>query len=668
MPQGNGELIIGGQIFKIDAPVQNWRKSGWDATSPYCIPTKTDPAPRCLPAGAGQYPYCPPPQPYTQRYAVRPSLRSVPKSNNGMNASYDAVKAVVKQFVIHHDGCSSADMCFSVLQNERALSVHFLLDNDGTIFQTIDLALMAYHASDWNLYSIGIELCNRGDAFNVPNYYDGGRFGPKRDIKPVRINGNTLKAFDYTPAQKESFSQLCRELLRLLPNLPAEYPQSSPGEPLWDTMKDAPIKRESYAGYVGHYHINTQKWDPGVFDFKDFCGRLRGAFCFPVFPKLEPQASDKDRSKPIVPNDSGELKDASNALYALNEARADGGFFPVGPWGETALWHGGIHIIGKRDGGVFAPFPGRLVAACMGRESAIGSFNFVLLRHEMTLGSKKLQFYSLYMHVADETKRDKPAEWMTKGAWKASYKRGQVTLLDEPIEAGALIAHIATVGPDALSRPQVHVEFFSEQLIEDQNNYWQLIDGTSSGRFCEAPEIIGVIDSNHDGLLQRGELGQFFASGGGGQMRQMATLHVSEWTAEPNWSAALAASKGFKSMKVSEIDALVAEQITPGLWWDAQVATHCRLPKDGVVHHYHPIAFIAWFKNQLIEAAAEAVKSGPKINTADIRAVPKSITDDLGDVTGASMRSTADVTEDRCNKNLTLEQMVKGFDAPECKE
>jgi len=170
-----------------------------------------------------------------------------------------------------------------------------------------------------------------------------------------------------------------------------------------------------------------------------------------------------------------------------------------------------------------------------------------------------------------------------------------------------------------------------------------------------------------DGMLERGELSQFFASGGGGQMHQMVTLHVSEWTAEPNWGDALRASKEFKSMKVADIDAMVAEQITPGLWWDAQVAAHCRLPKDGVVHHYHPIAFIAWFKNQLIEAAAEAARSGPKINAADIRAVPKSITDDLGDVTGASMRSTADVTEDKCNKNLTLEQMVKGFDAPECK-
>ncbi|HMG56198.1 MAG TPA: N-acetylmuramoyl-L-alanine amidase [Kofleriaceae bacterium] len=665
MVRPNGQLIIGGTIFTVDAPIANWHLSGWDATSPYCIPTATERAPGCLPTGGGQYPYGPPPLPYTQRYAARPSLRSWPKSDGGMHPSYEAVKAVVKQFVVHHDGCASADMCFNVLQNERGLSVHFLIDNDGTIFQTIDLGLMAYHASDWNLYSIGVELCNRGDAYNVPNYYDSGRAGPRRKITPCKINGNTMKAFDYTPAQIDSFTKLCRELLRLLPNLPAEYPQSSPGEAAWDTMKDATIKRESYAGYVGHYHINTQKWDPGPFDFKGFCGKLRGALCFPVFPKLEAQPGDRDKSKPIVPDDSAELREASKALYALNEDRAEGGFFPVGPWGDTAMWHGGIHVVGKRDGGVYAPYPGRLVAARMGRESSIGSFNFVLLRHEMTLGTKKVQFYSLYMHLADETKRDAPAEWMTKGAWKASYKRGQVTLIDEPIEAGALIGHVGTVGPDALSRAQVHVEFFSEQLIEDPS-YWQLIDGTAGGRFCDTPEIIGIIDQDKDGVLKHSELLAFYASGGGGQLHQMVTLHVSEWTAEPNWTDALRASKGFKSMKVSEIDALVAEQITPGLWWDAAVATHCRLPKDGVVHHYHPVAFIAWFKNQLIEAAAEAVKRGPKLDEKDIKAVPKSITDDLGDVSGASMRSTADVTEDACNKNLTLEQMVQGFDAPEC--
>src|SRR5207237_641967 len=126
------------------------------------------------------------------------------------------------------------------------------------------------------------------------------------------------------------------------------------------------------------------------------------------------------------------------------EDRADGGFFPVGPWGDTALWHGGIHVIGKSGAGVYASYPGRLVAARMGRDSASGSVNFVLLRHEMTLGAKKIQFYSLYMHLADETRRDAPADWMAKGAWKSSGRRGQVTLLDEPIEAGALIGHVGT--------------------------------------------------------------------------------------------------------------------------------------------------------------------------------------------------------------------------------
>ena len=58
---------------------------------------------------------------------------------------------------------------------------------------------------------------------------------------------------------------------------------------------------------------------------------------------------------------------------------------------------------------------------------------------------------------------------------------------------------------------------------------------------------------------------------------------------------------------------MVAEQITPGLWWDAAVATHCRLPKDGVVYHYHPVAFIAWFKNQLIDAAAQAAQERPEV-------------------------------------------------------
>lgn len=657
MVRPRGNLIIGGQVFNVDAPVVNWHDNGWDATSRYCIPTLNDSGGQCRPAGGGQEPYGvplqPPGRPYVNRYALRPGL--------GRNPTYDAVKGTIKQFVLHHDGCTSADMCFSVLQNERGLSVHFLLDNDGTIYQTIDLGLMAYHAADWNLYSIGIELCSRGDATRYPNVYDGGRFGPNRDTKTCKINNNTIRAYDYTKAQYDAFTRLCRELLRLFPNLPADYPQSSPGEQMWNTLPNATIERERYAGYIAHYHLTQQKWDPGPFDFKEFCSKLRGALCFPVFPKQEPKPG---QDKPVVPDDSADLKQDANALYQLNELRADGGFFPVGPWGETRLWHGGVHVVGKPDGAVFASYPGRLVAARMGQDSAIGSFNFVLLRHEMALGAIKVQFYSLYMHLADELKRATRVDWMSK----VKVTPGAVALLDEPIEAGAVIGHVGKVGPDDLSRSQVHVEFFSERFIdvpEGQLQLWQLVDGSAGGRFCEAPEINSIIDRNKDGRLSREELRDFFANGGG-ELHWMVTLHVSEWTFEPSWGDALRVPKDFRDKKPAEIDAMVAEQITPGLWWNAKVANHCRLPQDGVVYHYHPVAFISWFKAQLIEAASVAARSGHKVDDKDIREVPKTVTDDGHDKTGDSMRSAADVGEDPCNKSLTLEQMVQGFDAPEC--
>lgn len=650
----SGNLIIAGQKFHVDAPVVNFQEPPyWDATREYCMPTTTDPAPACKPGGV---PYGNLPKPYTRRYAIRPALRRY-----GMTPPLDAVKAVVKQFVVHHDGCNTSDMCFSVLQNERGLSVHFMIDNDGTIYQTIDLGLMAYHASEWNTNSIGVELCNRGDAKLDPNHYSSGRYGPKRDVKPVKINGNTILAFDYTPEQYQSFTRLARALQRLLPNLPAEFPQSSAGVQSWDTMP--PSASFSFSGYIGHYHLTNQKWDPGPFDFKDFCRKLRGQNCFAVFPRMEPK---KGEDRPLVPDRPSDLTEATQDLYKLNEQRADGGFFPVGPWGEARLWHGGVHVVGKREGQVFSPFPGRIVAARMGKSSPVGSMNFVLMRHDMALATNKVQFYSLYMHLADEMSAAKPPEWMTKAGWKDKAKRGAVVLLDEPVDAGVVIGRIGTAGPPEISKSQIHVEFFStaELFTAVPSSPWQVIDGTAGGRFCDVDQINSQIDTDKDGKLSRQELSQFYATNPG-PMRYLVTLHVSEWTAEPSWSEALRIPKDFKKYKAAEIDQLVADQITPGLWWDATVAAHCRLPSDGVVYHYNPITFLGWFNQQLLDAAASGA-GAPAVNAADAKEVPKGITDDFGDKDGTTMRSSGDTADDPCNQQLGLAELVQGFDAPEC--
>ena len=181
--------------------------------------------------------------------------------------------------------------------------------------------------------------------------------------------------------------------------------------------------------------------------------------CFPLPPR-EPKDDKEKAEAPPIPQQTDDLKDATKDLYKLNEQKADGGFFPVGPWGETRLWHGGVHLAAKEGSGVFAPFWGRLVAARIGTKTPIGSVNFVLLKHDMTLGATKVQFYSLYMHLRDETGADAPA-WMQSPAWKKDGKPGAVVLLDEPVEAGSVIAHVGRAGPDNLSRAQVHVEFFS---------------------------------------------------------------------------------------------------------------------------------------------------------------------------------------------------------------
>src|SRR5262245_25766914 len=56
------------------------------------------------------------------------------------------VRETVDQFVIHYDGSGSSAECFKVL-NDRSLSVHFMLDTDGTIYQMLDVRERAWHAT-----------------------------------------------------------------------------------------------------------------------------------------------------------------------------------------------------------------------------------------------------------------------------------------------------------------------------------------------------------------------------------------------------------------------------------------------------------------------------------------------------------------------------------------
>src|SRR3954466_2793532 len=72
------------------------------------------------------------------------------------------LQKIVDQFVIHFDVCGVSRQCFKVLHDHRDLSVHFMLDLDGTLYQTLDLKERAWHATTSNPRSVGIEIANMG--------------------------------------------------------------------------------------------------------------------------------------------------------------------------------------------------------------------------------------------------------------------------------------------------------------------------------------------------------------------------------------------------------------------------------------------------------------------------------------------------------------------------
>ena len=97
----------------------------------------------------------------------------------------------ITMFVNHWDVCLSSKSCVSVL-NKRKVSVHFCIDNDGTIYQLADLQHACWHASDRtvNHKSIGVEISNAYYT-KYQDWYTK-RFGPRPVVTDAVVHGRTL--------------------------------------------------------------------------------------------------------------------------------------------------------------------------------------------------------------------------------------------------------------------------------------------------------------------------------------------------------------------------------------------------------------------------------------------------------------------------------------------
>jgi N-acetyl-anhydromuramyl-L-alanine amidase AmpD len=212
------------------------------------------------------------------------------------------LQGVIDQFVIHYDVAGTSKTCFKVLHDMRGLSVHFMLDIDGTIYQTLDLKERAYHATTSNTRSVGIEIANMGaypqaivkvldewyprdakgpyihvpERFGDPMIYTKNFVGRPARPELVRgvVQGTELVQYDFTPEQYAALTKLTAALCKVFPKITCDYPHGEDGKPLPKKLPDEQLK--AYHGVLGHYHVQTNKTDPGpAFDWDRVVGGAR---------------------------------------------------------------------------------------------------------------------------------------------------------------------------------------------------------------------------------------------------------------------------------------------------------------------------------------------------------------------------------------------------------
>lgn len=281
------EIVAAGKFFSIGAPVVLWMdQGGWDA---YRVERRFSPLDESDWATSQEaVSYLRTPNRYNLR---RDGLTDEQVEEvRGGGWSLPMLQDVVDQFVIHYDVAGTARQCFDILHDRRGLSVHFLLDLDGTLYQTLDLKERAWHATSSNDRSVGIEIANMG-AYNVSSenplgeWYEEDDTGKTRITIPDRlgdggirtknfvgrpardepvigtVQGRELVQYDLTPEQYDSLVKLTAALCRVFPKIECDYPRDESGELITRKLADQDLK--NYQGLIGHFHIQTNKTDPG---------------------------------------------------------------------------------------------------------------------------------------------------------------------------------------------------------------------------------------------------------------------------------------------------------------------------------------------------------------------------------------------------------------------
>ena len=179
-------------------------------------------------------------------------------------------KRDVKLFVNHWDACLSATQCQKVL-DKRGISVHFLIDNDGTIYQTLDLQHAAFHAGKVNRKSVGVEISNAYYPKYQSTYVRKG-FGERPLVEGTRVHFSELDPFlGFYPVQIDALKALWSAVHNAC-DVPLETPLNQ-----FDKTSTVYEQKWAYGnkrGFVSHYHVDKRKIDCAGLDIKTLLSEL----------------------------------------------------------------------------------------------------------------------------------------------------------------------------------------------------------------------------------------------------------------------------------------------------------------------------------------------------------------------------------------------------------
>ena len=312
------EIMVAGQLFHTGAPVVLWTDpGGFDA---YRVERRFVPWEQASWAATTQEAKDGPATP--NRYGARVSVLSDEELEQVRGGGWplELLQQKVDQFVIHYDVCGTSKTCFDVLHDRRGLSVQFMLDVDGTIYQTCDVKERAWHATIANSRSIGIEIAHMGAyrttagalaqwykkdesgriRLNIPDNrrtwmrnpdYQGGP--ARQELIAGEIHGSRYVQYDFTPEQYDSLIKLTAALCTALPKIQCDYPRDAEGKLVRTALtRDA---FDAYQGLIGHFHVQENKQDPGpAFDWDRVVNGARKLMSRQALQRME-----SERGKPV---------------------------------------------------------------------------------------------------------------------------------------------------------------------------------------------------------------------------------------------------------------------------------------------------------------------------------------------------------------------------------